>query len=118
MALGQVELPDALFEVPVTVQPAASRTTTSTARNRPRTAAVAKLLSLSVLPAGQVGFDPGEFVGARALADVLADVRERADVVIVDSPPLLHVSDAATLSTVVDAMIVVTRIDVLQQHAQ
>jgi Mrp family chromosome partitioning ATPase/capsular polysaccharide biosynthesis protein len=114
---GQVELPDALFEVPVTVTPPASRKTAGSAGRRgPRAAALTKLLSLSVLPAGRAPLDPGEFVGTRALADVLADVRERADIVIVDSPPLLHVSDAATLSTVVDAMIVVARIDVVRRN--
>lgn len=116
VVLGQVELSDALFEVPVTVAAPASRKITNImARGRPRATPLTKLLSLAVLPAGQVPPDPGEFVGTRALADVLANVRERADVVIVDSPPLFHVSDALTLSTVVDAMIIVSRIDVVRR---
>ena len=36
--------------------------------------------------------------------------------VIVDSPPLLHVSDALTLSKSVDAMIVVTQIDIVRRN--
>jgi Mrp family chromosome partitioning ATPase len=113
VVFGGVELSDALFEVPVTQAPPASR---SPVRRRPRTAPLTKLLSLSVLPAGRVPLDPGEFVGTPALAEVLAEVRERADVVIVDTPPILHVSDAMTLSTAMDAMLVVTRIDVVQRN--
>jgi Mrp family chromosome partitioning ATPase/capsular polysaccharide biosynthesis protein len=115
VARGQVELADALFEVPVGVTVPAPSKPTGSAKTRPRAAAATKMQSLGVLPAGQLPPDPGEFVGTQALADVLADVRERADVVIVDSPPLLHVSDAVTLSTSVDAMIVVTRIDVVRR---
>ena len=65
--------------------------------------------SLRVLPAGVIPPDPAEFVGTRGLVEVLAELRGQADVVLVDSPPLLPVSDAMTLSSAVDGVILVAR---------
>jgi len=42
-------------------------------------------------------------------------LRERADVVLVDAPPLFHVGDSMLLSGKVDGVIVVTRMDVLNR---
>jgi capsular exopolysaccharide synthesis family protein len=72
---------------------------------------------LEVLAAGNPPPDPGDFVGTAAVADVLARLRERADVVLIDSPPLLQVGDALQLSTRVDAMLVVTRVGRLEREA-
>jgi polysaccharide biosynthesis transport protein len=66
--------------------------------------------SLHVLTTGSIPPDPGEWVGSRVLADILKNLRERADVVVIDTPPLLHVGDAMVLSDRVDAMIVVTQL--------
>jgi succinoglycan biosynthesis transport protein ExoP len=66
--------------------------------------------SLHVLTAGTIPPDPGEWVGSRGLAGVLTALRKRADIVIIDTPPLLHVGDAMALSDRVDAMIVVTQL--------
>lgn len=66
--------------------------------------------SLHVMTAGAVPPDPGEWVGSRGLASVLTALRKRADIVIIDTPPLLHVGDAMALSDRVDAMIVVTQL--------
>lgn len=65
---------------------------------------------LEILPAGPVPPDVGEFVGSRTLAEILTKLRDRADIVIVDSPPLLRVGDAITLSGQVDAMLIVTNL--------
>lgn len=72
---------------------------------------------LEVLPAGTLPPNPGEFVGSNALAELLARLRERADLVFVDSPPLLHVGDTLTLSGRVDALIVVARLSQLRRHS-
>jgi Mrp family chromosome partitioning ATPase/capsular polysaccharide biosynthesis protein len=71
--------------------------------------------SITVLPSGPRPPSPGEFVGLQGVADLIARLRDRADVVIVDSPPLLGVVDAMVLSTRVDAMIIVARLDFLHQ---
>jgi non-specific protein-tyrosine kinase len=70
---------------------------------------------LEVVPTGPLPPDPGEFVGLGALAEVLHRLRSRADVILVDSPPLLQVGDALTLSTRMDALVVVTRLTLVRR---
>ena len=53
---------------------------------------------LDVLVSGPLPPDPGEFVGTRRLADILTALRSGYDIVVLDSPPLLRVGDAMTLS--------------------
>jgi succinoglycan biosynthesis transport protein ExoP len=71
--------------------------------------------TLKVLPTGPVPPDAGEFVGTKALGDVLDRLLEDVDLVLIDAPPLLHVGDAMTLSARVDALIVVTRLNVVRR---
>ena len=114
VVLGEVDLADALFEVPIerSLEPRSRR-----ARSKQTvTADGTGVHRLGVLPAGALPPDPGEFVRTQALAQTLVDLREIADIVIVDSPPLLPVSDALTLSTAVDAMIIVARLDVARRN--
>ncbi len=72
--------------------------------------------SLHVLASGPIPPDPGEFVGTQRLAKILAELRERADVVLIDAPPLLRVGDTMTLSSHVDALVVITRMNVVRRH--
>ena len=64
---------------------------------------------LEVLPAGPLPPDPGEFVGTSSVAHILEELGERFDTVIIDAPPVLHVGDALTLASRVDAFLVVVR---------
>jgi Mrp family chromosome partitioning ATPase len=64
---------------------------------------------LEVLPAGPLPPDPGEFVGTSSVAEILHELSERFETVIIDAPPLLHVGDALTLASRVDAFMVVVR---------
>jgi Mrp family chromosome partitioning ATPase len=70
---------------------------------------------LYVLPAGFLPASPGELVGTQAVASILSRLREQMDFVLVDAPPLLTVSDAATLSKRVDAIVVVVRLGVVNR---
>jgi Mrp family chromosome partitioning ATPase len=72
--------------------------------------------ALLVLPSGPLPPNPGEFVASKAVDDILIRLRGQADIVLVDAPPLLHVGDALTLSAKVEALIVVTRINVLRKR--
>ncbi len=66
--------------------------------------------NLQVLPFGTFRPpDPGAFISSDALRDVVADLRKRAEIVIIDTAPLLLVSDALALSTGVDGILVVVR---------
>jgi capsular exopolysaccharide synthesis family protein len=62
-----------------------------------------------VLPAGPLPSNPAEMTGSQAMADLLAQLEERADVVVIDAPPVLPVTDAVALSTQVDAVVLVVR---------
>lgn len=71
--------------------------------------------SLHVLTSGPIPPDPGEFVGAEKLGEILGELRRVADVVLVDAPPLFHVGDGLVLSAKVDAIVVVTRMQVVRR---
>lgn len=66
--------------------------------------------NLSLVSCGGHSENPGEFVVSKTFKDVLQNLRERFDVVLVDSPPLLPVADATSLSTQVDGVLLVFRI--------
>jgi Mrp family chromosome partitioning ATPase/capsular polysaccharide biosynthesis protein len=70
---------------------------------------------LDVLVSGPLPPDPGEFVSTRKLADILAALHDRYDLVVIDSPPLLRVGDAMTLSSRVDGLIVLTRLNAVRR---
>jgi len=70
---------------------------------------------LRVLGAGPIPPAPGEFVSSDALGLVLDRLEELADIVLVDSPPLLQVGDAMVLSAKVDAVILVARMERLRR---
>lgn len=65
---------------------------------------------LSRLTAGGRPKNPGEVVTSREFADLLDTLREQFDFVLIDSPPLLPVSDAAAISSLVDGVYLVMRI--------
>ncbi|MCW2964283.1 MAG: hypothetical protein JWO17_1535 [Actinomycetia bacterium] len=69
--------------------------------------------SLEVLPAGTRPPSIGEFMNARALREILLELRERADLVVIDTPPLLRVGDAQALSASVDAVLLIARFKVV-----
>jgi capsular exopolysaccharide synthesis family protein len=58
---------------------------------------------LSLLPAGPVPPNPAELLNSARARDVFARLRERFDLVLIDSPPVLPVTDAAILSRHADA---------------
>jgi succinoglycan biosynthesis transport protein ExoP len=71
--------------------------------------------SLDVLVAGPLPPDPGEFVGTKKLTEILARLRAAYDLVIVDTPPVLRVGDALTLSAHADALLLITRVNVVRR---
>jgi capsular exopolysaccharide synthesis family protein len=63
---------------------------------------------LSLLPAGPVPPNPAELLNSARARDVFASLRERFDLVLIDSPPVLPVTDAAILSRHADATLMLT----------
>jgi polysaccharide biosynthesis transport protein len=70
---------------------------------------------LEVLPVGPPPPNPAEFVGSNALAAILSELEQRADLVLLDAPPILDLSDAMTLSSRVDGLVVVTKLSAIRR---
>jgi capsular exopolysaccharide synthesis family protein len=66
--------------------------------------------NLSVVGSGPFPPNPSELLGSSAMRDVLRDAQGEFDVVLIDSPPLLAVTDAAVLATMADGAILVIRV--------
>jgi succinoglycan biosynthesis transport protein ExoP len=64
-------------------------------------------LQLSVYTAGTVPSNPSEMLSARRTRPLLNEMAKHYEYVIVDSPPILPVSDAVALSGAVDGVLVV-----------
>ena len=69
---------------------------------------------LDVLPAGPEPVDPADLIGSAAMTKLVNELRLTHEVVLLDAPPLLPVSDARTLSELADAMIVVANLSLLR----
>ena len=72
---------------------------------------------LLVLPSGPLPPQPGDFVQSKAVAGLVAELGRISDFVIIDSPPLLSVSDPLVLSTLVQGVVFVVRPDLVKRHA-
>ena len=64
---------------------------------------------LEVLACGPIPPNPSELLQSHAMEKLLGDLRENYDVVILDAPPLLPVTDAALLAAQADGAIIVVR---------
>jgi tyrosine-protein kinase len=71
--------------------------------------------TLDVLTAGSAPQNIGEFFTSAGLAELLSSLADRADLVLVDGPPLLAAGDAASLSAHVDAIVMVARLNALRR---
>jgi polysaccharide biosynthesis transport protein len=83
--LGEAELQDALLRVP----------------DQPR---------LHMLPTGPVPPNPSELLSSAKTREVFKRLSDYADIVVVDSAPVLPVTDAAVLSTHADAILLVVSV--------
>jgi capsular exopolysaccharide synthesis family protein len=66
-----------------------------------------KVHNLRVLSSGPPPPNPTELLGSRQMEKLIAQLRDLADVVIIDSPPLLALTDARVLAIQVEATILV-----------
>ena len=65
--------------------------------------------NLWIAPTGPIPPNPSELLHSAAFHAILNSLRTRFDRVIIDSPPIIAVTDATVLSTLVDAVVVVVR---------
>ena len=65
--------------------------------------------TLAVLPSGPTPPNPSELLGSQQMADLLTVLANHYDVVVIDAPPLLPVTDAAVLAAIADGAVLVLR---------
>ena len=65
------------------------------------------IVNLTVLPAGDIPANPSELLSSQQMRDLLDDLRQKYDYILLDTPPVVAVTDAAILSRLVDAVGVV-----------
>jgi non-specific protein-tyrosine kinase len=73
--------------------------------------------NLRVLPGGPVPPNPSELLGSARMAAVLEELKQASDLVVIDTPPLLLVSDAFALLPRVSGAVGITRLDSTPRHA-
>nr|WP_274703576.1 CpsD/CapB family tyrosine-protein kinase [Chloroflexus aurantiacus] len=64
---------------------------------------------LSLLPSGPLPPRPADLLGSRRMEGLLHRLRQAADIVIFDTPPVQNVTDALVLSTRVDGVLLVVQ---------
>jgi Mrp family chromosome partitioning ATPase len=65
---------------------------------------------LSLVPCGPRPTNPAELLTSVRFQELLAALRDRADFVLVDTPPLLAVSDPAAVAPFVDGVLMTLRL--------
>jgi capsular exopolysaccharide synthesis family protein len=95
---GEVDLVDALSAVDL-------QTSSTTANDG----------VLEILTVGPAPSDPGEFLSSSFVPDALAALAARCDLLLIDTPPLLAVSDAMTIATRTDALILVVGVNQIRR---
>jgi capsular exopolysaccharide synthesis family protein len=65
--------------------------------------------TLAVLPSGPTPPNPSEMLGSQQMRHLLSSLAKHYDLVIIDAPPLLPVTDAAVLAAGSDGAIIVVR---------
>lgn len=69
--------------------------------------AVAEVEGLRLMTSGPLPPSPVQVLASRRMENLIAQLTERADLVLFDSPPAVAVSDAAVLATRVDGVLLV-----------
>lgn len=115
VALGRVEVKDALqvFAQPeTTTELPPSLLATRDSLSGSGTPADGWARNLRVLTSGPLPPDPGEVVASRRVATTLQEITALgADYVLVDTPPILSVSDSGALSASVDGLLMIVNLD-------
>jgi len=75
--------------------------------------------NLVVLPSGPLPPNPADLLGSRRMDAVLARLKEGVDMILLDAPPVMAVTDAAVLGSKVDGALLVVSAGVTRRdHAE
>lgn len=76
-----------------------------------------KVANLDILPVARTLFSPEDMFGGQAMLDLLHDLRDRYEQIIIDTPPLLGVTDARTVSAMADATLLAVKWNATPRNA-
>lgn len=79
--------------------------------------AVEGAANVAVVPAGPISVAPSELLASPAMQQFLKDVLEKYTYIIIDSPPMLAVTDASILASMADGVLLVVEASVTARKA-
>jgi len=65
--------------------------------------------NLFILPSGEKPPNPSELLGSGKMSEILSFISEQADVLIIDSPPVMAVTDSSVLAPRADGVLLVVK---------
>ncbi len=68
-----------------------------------------KIENLYIMTCGAIPPNPAEMLGSQRMKDLLEELKKKFDIVIVDAPPVIAVTDPVVLSSEVDGVILVIK---------
>jgi non-specific protein-tyrosine kinase len=74
-----------------------------------RTRQPTQVENLSVITTGLLPPNPAELMSSQKIQSILASMSQSADIVLIDTPPILAVTDAAALAPSMDGVLLVVR---------
>ena len=109
---GEITLDDAIIKY----SPPETNTTDSSAHepispsaHKPISPSAHQPISLSILTSGSVPANPSEVLGSARMKELMYRVREQYDVVVLDSAPVLGMTDTAVLASECDTVAMVIK---------
>lgn len=75
------------------------------------------LENISIIPTGHLPFNPVDILDSKELKALIEKLREHYDIVLIDSPPVLPVTDASILAPKVDTVIIVYEMGRMSREA-
>jgi capsular exopolysaccharide synthesis family protein len=76
-----------------------------------------KVPNLNLLTCGVIPPNPAELLGSGHMRDLLNHARENYDMILIDTPPIIAVTDPSVLARIVDGVVMVVRIASTQRGA-
>ncbi|HZS11896.1 MAG TPA: polysaccharide biosynthesis tyrosine autokinase, partial [Nitrospirales bacterium] len=73
--------------------------------------------NLSVLTSGAIPPNPSEFLSSPRLKEILAEMHEKFDIILLDTPPILPIGDAIQLANLADAAVIVYQVGRISRNA-
>lgn len=71
---------------------------------------ITKTDGLKALSSGDLPPNPSELLGSKKMNEILGEIELQSDVIILDTPPVLSVTDAAVLSSLADGVVLVVKV--------